>query len=45
MALYLCPTIIGTCLIWQLPRTNVGGCLAGYYLVCCLKVAAFTTCR
>ena len=33
MALYLCPTIIGTTLIWQLPRSNVGGCLAGYYLV------------
>lgn len=34
MALYLCPTIIGTTLIWQLPRTNLAGCLAGYYLVC-----------
>lgn len=33
MALYLCPTIIGTVLIWQLPRTNVAGCLAGYYMV------------
>ncbi|KAJ4319427.1 hypothetical protein N0V94_003931 [Neodidymelliopsis sp. IMI 364377] len=33
MALYLCPTIIGTCLIWQLPRSNVGGNLAGYYMV------------
>lgn len=34
MALYICPTIIGTTLIWQLPRTNLAGCLAGYYLVC-----------
>jgi len=34
MALYLCPTIIGTTLIWKLPRTNLGGCLAGYYMVC-----------
>ncbi|EMD66371.1 hypothetical protein COCSADRAFT_169327 [Bipolaris sorokiniana ND90Pr] len=33
MALYICPTIIGTTLIWQLPRTNLAGCLAGYYLV------------
>lgn len=33
MALYLCPTIIGTTLIWQLPRTNLGGSLAGYYMV------------
>ncbi|USP79999.1 uncharacterized protein yc1106_07273 [Curvularia clavata] len=32
MALYLCPTIIGTTLIWQLPRSNLAGCLAGYYL-------------
>jgi len=34
MALYLCPTIVGTCLIWQLPRSNLAGCLAGYYMVC-----------
>lgn len=33
MALYLCPTIIGTTLIWKLPRSNLAGCLAGYYLV------------
>ncbi|KAJ4348880.1 hypothetical protein N0V95_005101 [Ascochyta clinopodiicola] len=33
MALYLCPTMIGTCLIWKLPRTNLAGCLAGYYMV------------
>ncbi|KAI4696009.1 uncharacterized protein J4E88_000180 [Alternaria novae-zelandiae] len=33
MALYLCPTIIGACLIWQLPRTNLAGCLAGYYMI------------
>lgn len=33
MALYLCPTIIGTCLIWRLPRSNLGGNLAGYYMV------------
>lgn len=33
MALYLCPTIIGTTLIWQLPRSNLAGCLAGYYLI------------
>ncbi|KAH8625013.1 MFS general substrate transporter [Alternaria alternata] len=40
MALYLCPTIIGTCLIWQLPRSNTAGCLAGYYLVCREHAAA-----
>ncbi|KAH6637838.1 allantoate permease [Boeremia exigua] len=33
MALYLCPTILGTCLIWKLPRTNIGGNLAGYYMI------------
>lgn len=33
MALYLCPTIVGTTLIWQLPRSNLAGCLAGYYMV------------
>ncbi|KPI38031.1 putative transporter [Cyphellophora attinorum] len=33
MALWLCPTIIGTTLIWKLPRTNLGGGLAGYYMV------------
>lgn len=33
MALWLCPTIIGTTLIWQLPRSNLAGGLAGYYMV------------
>ncbi|KAG9386941.1 UhpC Sugar phosphate permease [Pyrenophora tritici-repentis] len=33
MALYLCPTVIGTTLIWKLPRTNLGGSLAGYYML------------
>lgn len=33
MALYLCPTIIGTSLIWRLPRSNLAGNLAGYYMV------------
>ncbi|KAF1932517.1 allantoate permease [Didymella exigua CBS 183.55] len=33
MVLYLCPTIIGTCLIWRLPRSNLAGNLAGYYMI------------
>lgn len=33
MALWLCPTIIGTTLIWRLPRSNIAGNLAAYYLV------------
>lgn len=33
MALYLCPTIIGTALVWKLPRTNNNGLLVSYYLV------------
>ncbi|KAH7094620.1 allantoate permease [Paraphoma chrysanthemicola] len=33
MALYLCPTIIATTLLWKLPRTNVAGCLSAYYMI------------
>lgn len=33
MALYLCPTIIGTTLIWKLPKSNIAGNLVGYYMV------------
>lgn len=33
MALYLCPTIIGSCLLWKLPRSNTIGLLFGYYIV------------
>jgi MFS family permease len=34
MAIYLCPTIIGTTLLWKLPRSNTVGCLLSYYIVC-----------
>jgi hypothetical protein len=33
MALYLLPTIIGTSLVWKLPRSNSNGLLVSYYLV------------
>jgi hypothetical protein len=33
MIAWLVPTLIATCLFWQLPRSNHGGLLAGYYLV------------
>ncbi|TID25846.1 MFS general substrate transporter [Venturia nashicola] len=33
MALYLCPTLIGTCLVWQLPRSNSNGLLVSYYMM------------
>lgn len=33
MVMYLCPTIIGICLLWQLPRSNRYGVLFGYYIV------------
>lgn len=33
MALYLCPTLIGTCLVWKLPRENTTGLLMSYYCV------------
>ncbi|KAI4762473.1 MFS general substrate transporter [Aureobasidium sp. EXF-3400] len=32
MALYLLPTIIGTSLVWKLPRSNSNGLLVSYYL-------------
>ncbi|KAI9925837.1 hypothetical protein MW887_005643 [Aspergillus wentii] len=32
MAIYLIPTVIGICLLWQLPRTNKYGVLFGYYI-------------
>lgn len=34
MIIYLFPTLIGVCLLWQLPRTNRYGVLFGYYIVC-----------
>ncbi|KKY21936.1 putative allantoate permease [Phaeomoniella chlamydospora] len=33
MALYICPTIIGATLLWQLPRTNKNGLLLAYYII------------
>lgn len=33
MALYLLPTLIGTILVWQLPRSNKNGLLVSYYCV------------
>ncbi|KAF7159660.1 hypothetical protein CNMCM5623_005040 [Aspergillus felis] len=33
MVIYLLPTVIGVCLLWQLPRTNRYGVLFGYYIV------------
>lgn len=33
MIIYLFPTLIGVCLLWQLPRTNRYGVLFGYYIV------------
>jgi MFS family permease len=33
MIAWLMPTLIAACLFWQLPRTNKGGLLAGYYMV------------
>ncbi|KAJ8184498.1 hypothetical protein LV157_005790 [Aspergillus fumigatus] len=33
MIIYLFPTLIGVCLLWQLPRTNRYGVLFGYYII------------
>ncbi|KPI34386.1 putative transporter [Cyphellophora attinorum] len=33
MCLYLVPTIVGTTLLYKLPRTNVPGCLVSYYII------------
>lgn len=33
IAAYLLPSLIGTCLVWQLPRTNTNGLLVSYYCV------------
>lgn len=33
MIAYLLPTITGISLLWHLPRSNVVGCLMGYYIV------------
>ncbi|KAL5358626.1 major facilitator superfamily domain-containing protein [Aspergillus floccosus] len=33
MVIYLCPTIIGISLLWQLPRSNRYGVLFGYYIL------------
>ncbi|KAI5236718.1 MFS general substrate transporter [Aureobasidium subglaciale] len=33
MALYLVPTIVGTSLVWKLPRSNSDGLLVSYYLI------------
>lgn len=35
MIVWLLPTLIAVCLFWQLPRSNKGGLLAGYYMVSC----------
>ncbi|KAH7347272.1 major facilitator superfamily domain-containing protein [Plectosphaerella cucumerina] len=32
MCVWLLPTLVAVCLFWQLPRTNKGGLLAGYYM-------------
>jgi MFS family permease len=34
MMLWQLPTLVAVVLFWQLPRTNKGGLLAGYYMVC-----------
>lgn len=43
MAIYIIPTIVGVSLLWRLPRSNVNGCLLGYYIsgayVCSLVLA------
>jgi len=33
MAAYLIPSIIGTAMLWKMPRKNTIGCLFGYYIV------------
>lgn len=33
MAIYICPTLIGTALLWKLPRTNKYGSLMAFYIV------------
>lgn len=33
MMVWLLPTLAAVCLFWQLPRSNHGGLLAGYYMV------------
>lgn len=33
MVAYLCPTIIGTALLWKLPRTNLPALLVPYYAI------------
>ncbi|EAW11001.1 putative MFS transporter [Aspergillus clavatus NRRL 1] len=33
MIVYLIPTVIGVCLLWQLPRSNRYGVLFGYYII------------
>lgn len=33
MMVWLLPTLVAACLFWQLPRSNKGGLLAGYYMV------------
>lgn len=40
MILWLIPTLIAVILFWQLPRTNQGGLLGGYYLVSSLQFPA-----
>lgn len=42
MMAWLLPTLVAVCLFWQLPRTNKGGLLTGYYMV---SVAASRTLR
>lgn len=33
MMVWLLPTLVAACLFWQLPRSNKGGLLTGYYIV------------
>jgi MFS family permease len=33
MVAWIVPTLIAVCLFWQLPRSNKGGLLGGYYIV------------
>lgn len=43
MCVWLIPTLIAVNLFWQLPRSNKGGLLAGYYMVCLPTQSLFTS--
>lgn len=45
MMIWLLPTLVAVCLFWQLPRTNKGGLLAGYYMVCIFAEVSLQSCR